>query len=100
MKRYRVVFSERATADLIASLEWGGANWGDQEAWKWYSGIRKKIRTILGSFPMSQRIASDKEEYEVEVRQLSIGRYRILFNVTGSIVTILHVQGPYTGKYL
>ena len=98
MKRYRVVFSERATADLIASLEWGGANWGDQGAWKWYSGIRKKIRTILGSFPNSQPLALDNEEYEIEVRQLSIGRYREFFNVTGSIVTILHVQGPYTGR--
>jgi plasmid stabilization system protein ParE len=98
MKRHRVVFSARATADLIASLEWGGAAWGDQEARKWYSGIRVKIRSILGSFPKGQPLALDNDEYEVEVRQLSIGRYRVLFNVTGSIVTILHVQGPYTGK--
>ena len=98
MKRYEAVFSDRATADVIASLEWGEATWGDQEARKWYSGIRAKIRRILGAFPNSQPLALDSEEYDVEVRQLSIGRYRVLFNVTGSIVTILHVQGPYTGK--
>lgn len=64
MKRYRVVFSERPTADLIASLEWGEATWGDQKARKWYAEIRKKISRMLNSFPMSQPSALDNEEYE------------------------------------
>ena len=98
MKRHKVVFSKNATADLIASLEWGQDAWGSEKATKWYSEIRKKIKRILGAFPLSQPIASDDAEYEVEVRQLTVGRYRVLFNVTKSVVTILHIQGPYTGK--
>lgn len=98
MKRHKVVFSKGATAELIASLEWGQEAWGNEAAWKWYSEVRQKIRSILGSFPLSQPLASDNDEYEVEVRQLTVGRYRVLFNVTKSVVTILHIQGPYTGK--
>jgi plasmid stabilization system protein ParE len=91
MKRHKVVFSKSAAAELISSVEWGQEAWGSEAALKWYSEMRQKIEGILGSFPLSQPTAADSEEYEVEVRQLNVGRYRVLFNVTRSAVTILHI---------
>lgn len=97
MKRYRVTFSEDAVAELTASLEWGIENWGADAAWRWYNSLRNQTRELLGAFPLSQPIAPDAEEYEVKVRHMIVGRYRVLFTVQGETVTILHVRGPYTG---
>jgi plasmid stabilization system protein ParE len=96
MKRYTVVFSDDAIAEFAISLEWGCENWGEEAAWLWYAEIRGSIRIILTNFPLSQPIAPDDDEYEIEVRQMVIGRYRILFTIIGERVTILHLSGPYT----
>jgi mRNA-degrading endonuclease RelE of RelBE toxin-antitoxin system len=32
----------------------------------------------------------------VSIRHLIVGRYRVLFSVSGKTVTILHVSGSYT----
>jgi plasmid stabilization system protein ParE len=98
MKRYAVVFSEDAVADLALSLQWGYENWGDEVARRWYVDLRRAIWEMLGTFPLSQPIAPDSDEYEVEVRQMLVGRYRILFNLSKTTVTVLHVRGPYTGS--
>lgn len=96
MKRYRVTFSEDAVAELTASLQWGIENWGEDAAWRWYNTVRNQTRQLLSTFPFSQPTAPDAEEYDVEVRHMLVGRYRVLFNVEGETVTILHVRGPYT----
>jgi len=97
MKRYRVTFSEDAVAELTSSLQWGIENWGDEAAWRWYNSLRNQARQLLGAFPLSQPIAPDAEQYEVEVRHMIVGRYRVLFNVQTETVTVLHIRGPYTG---
>ena len=97
MKPYRVTFTEDAIADLVSSLQWGIEVWGEDAALKWYSDIRGSIQDLLGEFPLSQPLAPDANEYEVEVRQMISGRYRVLFTVDRKTVTILHIRGPYTG---
>lgn len=97
MKRYSVKFSEDAIAELAASIQWGCETWGEEKAWAWYADTRNSIRQLLSSFPLSQPIAPDNDQYEVEIRQMLVGRYRVLFNVTKTVVTVLHVRGPYTG---
>ena len=97
MKHYSVPFSEDAIAEFASSIEWGRETWGEEEALAWYADIRNSIRQLLSSFPLSQPIAPDNNQYEVEVRQMLIGRYRVLFNVTHMVVTLLHIRGPYTG---
>lgn len=96
MKRYRVTFSEDAVTELTASLQSGIENWGEDAAWRWYYSLRNQSLQLLGAFPLSQPIAPDAEEYDVEVRHMIVGRYRILFNVQGETVTILHFRGPYS----
>ena len=97
MKCYSVTFSEDAIADLTLSIQWGCETWGEDEAWAWYADTRSSIRQMLSTFPLSQPTAPDSDQYDVEVRQMLIGRYRVLFNVTKKVVTVLHIRGPYTG---
>jgi plasmid stabilization system protein ParE len=96
MTRYRVTFSEDAVAELASSLQWGCENWGEEAAWRWYADMRNSIRQLLGTFPLSQSVAPDDNWYDVEVRQMIVGRYRVIFNVEGRTVTVLHIRGPYT----
>jgi plasmid stabilization system protein ParE len=96
MKRYRMTFSEDAADELTASLQWGIDNWGEDAAWRWYHSLRNQARQLLSSFPLNQPIAPAAKEYEVEVRHMIVGRYRVLFNVRGETVTILHIRGPYS----
>ncbi|MGH9947509.1 MAG: type II toxin-antitoxin system RelE/ParE family toxin [Pyrinomonadaceae bacterium] len=98
MSRFNVEYSEEAIADLDSSFEWGCERWGAIEAENWYIEVRDSVSKMLGSFPFSQPLAPEAEEYKVEVRQMIIGRYCIIFNVEGNVVTILQVRGPYTGK--
>ena len=64
---------------------------------KWARDMRSAINTMLRSFPLSQLIAPDNDEFEVETRQLIVGRYRVLFTIQDQVVTVLHLRGPYTG---
>ncbi|MGB7070812.1 MAG: type II toxin-antitoxin system RelE/ParE family toxin [Pyrinomonadaceae bacterium] len=95
MKTYQLEFSKEAIADLDTSFEWGCEKWGTEEAADWYFDFRESITKRLGSFPLGQPIAPENDEYDVEARQLIIGRYSVIFNVNGNVVTILHIRGPY-----
>lgn len=98
MRHYSVTFSEDAAADFAESVAWGVENWGENQAWRWYADIRSSIRQMLSTFPLSQPIARDADEYEVEVRQMNVGRYRVLFTVTATTVTVLRIRGPHRGQ--
>lgn len=95
MKHYIVVFSENAVSDLSSSIQWGIETWGEELAQEWYSEIKTSILKLLGQFPLSQPIAPDNHEYNVEVRQMVVGRYRVLFTIKGRKVVILHIRGPH-----
>lgn len=97
MKSYTVSFSEKAFEDLISSVEWGVEAWGEEMALAWYDDVMNTIAERLGTFPNATSLAPDSEEYDVEVRQTVIGRYRVLFHVGEKVVTVLHIRGPYTG---
>ena len=98
MKRYSVIFSNDAVDDLSSSIQWGCENWGEDRTWAWYRKTRDRIINNLSAMPLSYPISPDNEEYEVDVRQMMIGRYRVLFSVGRKEVTILHLKGPYSGK--
>lgn len=96
MKRYDVVFSDQARADLESSFEWGRENWGLTEATNWYFGIQDAITEILTVIPVGCPLAPDQHRFFIETRVLVIGRYNVLFHVSRKTVTITHIRGPFT----
>src|SRR4029450_1268218 len=98
MKRYRVEFTNEAKRDIGESYEWGRREWGDAKALSWYRSLRAKTRDILTRFPLSQSIAPESADTEIEPRQIIFGRYRILYEVERRTVRVLHVQGAFVEK--
>jgi hypothetical protein len=49
----------------------------------------------LTSLPLSCPLAPESDDLGIEVRQLIVQRYRVLFIVEKKTVTILHIRGPY-----
>lgn len=98
MPRFSVNLSDRALEDLDSSFEWGCDYWGVEQATAWYIEISDEIEERLSLSPLGYPIAQETKEYEVEVRQMVVGRYHIIFSVQKNKVTVLHIRGPYTGK--
>ena len=92
MKRYAVVFEESAQADVRESYDWGRRVWGKYEAQQWVRQLRKAVADQLTLVPKAFPLAED-DEFSEEIRQMVVGRYRILFTVKGRKVHVLHVRG-------
>jgi plasmid stabilization system protein ParE len=84
MKRYAVVFEESAQ--------------GKQEAEQWVRQLRKAAKEQLAVVPKAFSLAPEDDEFSEEIRQMLVGRYRILFSIKGRKVHVLHVIGAFLGK--
>ncbi len=51
----------------------------------------------LVAFPAASPLAPENNAFREEIRQLIVGRYRVLFTIRGSKVHVLHVRGGYVG---
>ena len=96
MKKFVVEFSYAAEDELIESIVWGIENWGEQEAFRWARQFRSETQRKLAVFPLGLSRAPEREDSVFDIRQLIIGRYRVLFVVNEEIVTILGIRGPYS----
>ena len=96
MKRYRVEFSDTAESELVDSIIWGITFWGEERTFHWARELRTKVTTLLESTPLAHPAAPESQWATAEVRQLIVGRYRVLFEIRGKIVNILHIRGPFT----
>jgi plasmid stabilization system protein ParE len=94
MKRYQVIIEASAQKDIEISYHWGSRRWSIAQANKWLRELRGAIRQ-LSVLPESRPIAPEDDEFTETIRQLIIGRYRVLFTVQGKKVHILHVRGAY-----
>ena len=95
MKRYAVVFEESAQSDVRGSYDWGCRVWGKKEAQRWARELRTAVSKQLSFFPKGFPIAPEDDEFSEEIRQMIVGRYRILFTIKGRTVHVLHVRGSY-----
>jgi len=95
MKRYSVVVEDSAQEDIKASYDWGCRVWGKRQANKWVRELRTAIVKQLARFPFSGLLAPENGEFDHEIRQLVVGRYRMLYTVQGKSVHVLHVRGAY-----
>jgi plasmid stabilization system protein ParE len=95
MKKYKVILHSDAESDIESSFKWGCRAWGEENAKLWARKLRRGITKQLTSLPLACPLAPESEQLSVSIRHLSVGRYRVLFTVTGRTVTILYVRGPY-----
>lgn len=95
MKRYRIIFEAPAVADLQASYDWGCRYWGVEQANKWVRELRQTCLHQLATLPERHPIAPENGEFSETVRQMIIGRYRVLYTIRSRRVHILHIRGAY-----
>ena len=96
MKRYTVVFEESAQADVRKSYDWGCRFWGKKEAQRWVRELRTAVLRQLSILAKGFPVAPEDEEFSEEIRQMIVGRYRVLFTIRKGKVHVLHIRGPYS----
>ena len=99
MKRYLVVFEESAQADVRESYDWGCRVWGKKEARRWIHELRTAVSRQLTIVPKGFPLAPEDDGFSEEIRQMVVGRYRVLFTIRKSKVHVLHVRGAYRSRY-
>ena len=95
MKRYPVVFEQSAQEDVRGSYDWGCRAWGKKEAQQWVRQLRTAVSKQLSVMPKGFPLAPENDEFDEEIRQMIVGRYRVLFAVRSGKVHVLHIRGPY-----
>ena len=95
MKRYTVVFEESAQADLRRSYDWGYRVWGKKEAQRWLTELRTAVTKQLSLIPKGFPPAPENDEFSEEIRQMIVGRYRVLFTIKKGKVHVLHIRGAH-----
>ncbi len=94
MKRFEVIISPSAEADIAESFVWGLTEWSIEQAEKWVVQLRREIAR-LRTLPLRCPIAPESEEMAIELRHLIIGRYRVLFYVKDDEIRVTHVRGAF-----
>ena len=95
MKRYVIVFEKSAQADVRGSYDWGCRIWGKKEAQRWVRQLRTAVYKQLSLMPKGFPLAPEDDEFSEEIRQMIVGRYRVLFTIKKGQVHVLHVRGPH-----
>jgi plasmid stabilization system protein ParE len=99
MKRYEVIIEDSAQENVRESYEWGCRAWGSRRAQQWARQLRTSILKQLGVVPKAFPLAPENDEFSEEIRQMLVGRYRVLFTIRGRKVHVLHVRGAYSGAF-
>ena len=94
MTRYRVIITPHAERDIEEAYLWIAARDADAAA-RWFNRLLEVVAT-LETFPERCPRAPESAQLRMEIRQILHGRrqhkYRVLFNVCGKIVNVLHVR--------
>ena len=98
MREYAVRYDAGFVNDLADSFDWGVRQWGSEAAVKWYNEIDASLPMLLSRFPEGFPTAPENVDLGVEMRQLVLGRYRILFVIKGDSVRVMHLRGPFSGS--
>ena len=88
--RYDVVILAAAEAELDEAYRFIRED-SQSRAKRWREKLLSKARS-LRAFPGRCAIAPESFALGVEVRQLVVGNYRVLFTIDGSTVTIRHIR--------
>jgi plasmid stabilization system protein ParE len=88
--KYKVILTPEAIDQAEKAYRWIQKS-SPQNAARWYNRLLDKIYT-LEEFPTRCSIAPENDTFDVEVRQLLFGNYRILFWIDGRAVRVLHIR--------
>ena len=58
------------------------------------TAISKRLRLVPRGFPL----APEDDEFSGAIRQLIVGRYRVLISIRKQKVHVLHIRGAYPAK--
>jgi len=97
MKRYVVIFEASAQANVRESFDWGCRAWGKREAQQWARQLRTAVFEQLSVVPKAFPLAPENDGFSEEIRQMIVGRYRVLFTIKGREVHVFHVRGAHLG---
>jgi plasmid stabilization system protein ParE len=99
MKRYEVIIEESAQENVRDSYDWGSRTWGKRQAQQWARQLRTAVSEQLGVVPKAFPLAPENDEFFEEIRQMVVGRYRVLFTIKDRKVHVLHVRGAYIRQF-
>lgn len=93
---YRIDITPSAEADIEQNFDWWSTNRSAEQANRWYFNIFNAIET-LREFPDRCPLAPESEIFERKLRELHFGigihpTHRILFTISGDLVSILRVR--------
>ena len=92
--KYKVLIMPSAEGELEEAYQWISER-APEAAVGWYNGALGACLT-LETFPERSPLATESKTFEREIRQLIYGKghhaYRILFDVSGRTVRILHIR--------
>ncbi len=91
---YRVEILPQALRDVEEAYRWIESNIDSTTAASWYYELLSCVQS-LETMPKRCAIAPEGKEFQMEIRQLLVGKkraYRVLFTVDETTVYILHVR--------
>lgn len=88
--KYKVIVQPDAERDIEEAYAWL-AEQSPGAAERWLEALITLVDS-LETFPERCALAPESEAFDVEIRQLLHGVYRILFTVAGKKVHVLHVR--------
>jgi plasmid stabilization system protein ParE len=95
MNRYKVLFEDSAQTDARKSYDWGCSVWGKRKAQQWARDLRSAVLKQLATAPKAFPLAPEDSEFPEEIRQMIVGRYRVLFTIKAQRVHVLHIRGAH-----
>jgi plasmid stabilization system protein ParE len=91
---YRIEISPEARDEAERAYLWIGQN-SRKSSEKWLKGLFEAIDT-LSNQPHRCQVASESDQFPVEIRQLLYGKrpgvYRVLFTIAEDSVRVLHIR--------
>ena len=88
---YTVIVESSARKDIDDAYRWMVKNTSPKSAALWYLDIYGAMES-LKNFPARCGLALENHFFKEEIRQLICGKYRILFEIDGETVRVLHVR--------
>jgi plasmid stabilization system protein ParE len=87
---FNLIIHPPAVADIEAARAYL-AGWSEQAADRWYEAVKTQIAGLV-QMPRRFPVAPESRHVGREVRQLLVGKYRVLFTVSDQDVHVLHVR--------